>query len=138
MLRTAANLLARSFLKINLFSYMYSLQSKYKIGKFWISNISKSNCTILMKIHIHNIYITHKIVCKSEADLSSRSREIMIWRKGYKNFNLIYLRNLWTNILPSKLDLKLYKTYYYKEFWSDLTPVIVWDTKFIFQILRFC
>ena len=31
-----------------------------------------------MKIHIHNIYITHKIVYKSAADSSSRSQEIMI------------------------------------------------------------
>ena len=49
-----------------------------KIEKLWISNISESNCTILMKIHMHNIYITHKIVNKSGADSSSRSREITI------------------------------------------------------------
>ena len=106
MLKTAANSLARSFLKINLFSYTYSLQFKYKIRKFWISNISKSNRTILMKIHLHNIYITHKIICKSGADSSSRSREITIWRKDKKNFNLKYLWNLWTNISPSKLKPK--------------------------------
>ena len=38
---------------------------------------------ILMKIQIHNIYITHKILYKSGVDLSSRSQE--------KNFNLKYL-----------------------------------------------
>ena len=68
-----------------------------EIGKFWISNISKSNRTILMKIYIHNIYITNKIVYKPAADSSSRSREITIEKKGYKNFNLKYLWNLWTN-----------------------------------------
>ena len=53
-------------------------KSKRKLRKFSISNISKSNRTILMKIHLHNIYITHKIVCKSGADSSSRSLEITI------------------------------------------------------------
>ena len=31
-----------------------------------------------MKIHIYNIYITYKIVYKSAADSSNRSREITI------------------------------------------------------------
>ena len=34
-----------------------------------------------MKIHINNIYITHKIVYKSAADSSSRSREIYDLKK---------------------------------------------------------
>ena len=35
-----------------------------------------------MKIHIHNIYITYKIVYKSGADLSSRFRKITIKKKS--------------------------------------------------------
>ena len=37
-----------------------------------------------MKIHIHNIYITYKIVYKSAADSSNRSREITIFKKVKK------------------------------------------------------
>ena len=55
-----------------------------------------------MKIHIDNIYITLKIVYESAADSSSRSREITIIKKGYKNFNLKYLVNLWTNRLAQR------------------------------------
>ena len=51
-----------------------------------------------MKMQIHNIYITYKIVYKPGADSSSRSREIAIWKKkSLKKFNLKYLWNLWTN-----------------------------------------
>ena len=31
----------------------------------------------MIKIHVHNIYITYKIIYKSEADSSSRFREII-------------------------------------------------------------
>ena len=37
--KTAANSLARSFLKINLFSYTYSLQFKYKMVCVSVYNI---------------------------------------------------------------------------------------------------
>ena len=37
-----------------------------------------------MKIHMHNINITQKIVYTSAADSSSRSQEITILRKGLK------------------------------------------------------
>ena len=60
----------------------------FKIGKIWIS---KSNRTILIKIHVHNIYITYKIVYKSGADSSSRFQEITIWKNKLKNFNVKYL-----------------------------------------------
>ena len=36
----------------------------------------KNNRTLLMRIPIHNIYITHEVVYKSGADTSSRSQEI--------------------------------------------------------------
>ena len=75
----------------NNFSLVIMRQRKWlcEIEKFWIS---KSNCTILMKIHIHNIYITYKIVYKSgaecypsDSDTSySCSQEITIWKKVKK------------------------------------------------------
>ena len=40
----------------------------------------------MVKIHVHNIYITYKIVYKSGADLSSRFREIMIGKNKFKKF----------------------------------------------------
>ena len=62
-----------------------------------------------MKIHIHNIYITHKIVYKSAADSSSRSREITILKKVIQiltsNISEIY----GPIILPSELDRELSK-----------------------------
>ena len=44
-----------------------------------------------MKIHIHNIYITHKIVYKSAADSSSCSPEITIFKKVKKIFTSIII-----------------------------------------------
>ena len=41
-----------------------------------------------MKIHIHNIYNTHKIVYKSGADSSSRSRKKRFEKKVKKNVTL--------------------------------------------------
>ena len=51
-----------------------------------------------MKIHIHNIYITYKIVSKSGADSSSRSREITIFAQrtvsiGVQNLPLQKISN---------------------------------------------
>ena len=40
----------------------------------------------MIKIHVHNIYITYKIVYKSGADSSSRFREITIWKNKFKKF----------------------------------------------------
>ena len=39
-----------------------------------------------MKIHINNIYTTHKIVYKSAADSLSRSQDVTILKKGEKKF----------------------------------------------------
>ena len=40
----------------------------------------------MIKIHVHNIYITYKIVYKSGTDSSSRFREITIWKNKFKKF----------------------------------------------------
>ena len=111
--------------KLSLCSLLIIRQRKRhcKIGKFWISNISKSNRTILMNIHIHmyhkHIYITNKIVYKPAADSSSRSREITIKKKVIKiltsNISEIY----GLIILTKELDHELSKIYHHKEFWRD-------------------
>ena len=79
-----------------------------EIGKFWISNISKSNRTILMKIHIHYIYITNKIVYRQFINLIHRAvlEKLRFKKKGYKNFNLKYLWNLWTNHFAQRTRLR--------------------------------
>ena len=67
----------------------------FKIEKIWIS---KSNWTIMIKIHVHNIYITYKIVYKSGADSPSRFQEITIWKNKFKN-----LKNSWTNHFAQRI-----------------------------------
>ena len=69
-----------------------------------------------MKIHIHNIYITNKIVYKPAADSSSRSREIPIKKKGYKNLTSNISEIYEPIILSKELDQELSKIYLHKEF----------------------
>ena len=54
-----------------------------------------------MKIHIHNIYITHKIVYKSGADSSSRSREIR-FEKHVKKFLTSNISEIYGPIILSE------------------------------------
>ena len=58
----------------------------------------------MIKTHVHNLYITYKIVYKSGADSSSRFREITIWKNKFKKFEpqISQIRGL--IILPKELD----------------------------------
>ena len=72
-----------------------------------------------MKIYIHNIHITHKVVCKSGADSSTRSHEIPIWKK-IKQILTSNISEIYESILLSKeLDRELPKIYLHREFWRD-------------------
>ena len=68
-----------------------------KIGKFWISNISKSNRMILMKIHIHISILHTKFSINLQLIYRGVLQKLRYLKKVKKNFNLHYLWILWTN-----------------------------------------
>ena len=88
-----------------------------------------------MKILIHNIYITNKIVYKPAAFIELFLRNYDL-RKGYKHFHLKYLWNLWTNHsaqrtrpraiqnLPPQWILKRLRQFYSRNRWMYKTDFI--------------
>ena len=104
---------------------------RFKIGKIWIL---KSNCTITIKIYVHNIYIADKIVYKSGAEIHQAVFEKLWFEKiSLKNFNLKYLQNSWTNHfsqrtrprtiqnLPPQGILKRLRQFYSRNRWTYKT-----------------
>ena len=77
---------------------------KYENLKYQIS--SKRNRTNFLKIHKRIIYITYNIAYKLGTKPSIRSQEITIWQKRWKNFNLKYFWNLWTNHFSQRTQQK--------------------------------
>ena len=97
-----------------------------------------------MKSHIHNIYVTNKIVINLQLIHRAVLEKLRFKKKGYKNCNLKYLWNLWTNDfvqrtrprsiqnLPPQRILKRLRQFYSRNCWMYKTHFIHLSGFFVF------
>ena len=71
-----------------------------------------------MKIHIHNIYVTHKISINLELIHRAILKKLRFEKKVKKILTSNIPEIYGPIILPSELNRELSKIYLYKEFWS--------------------